>query len=178
MLQAAGLDTIFTCTESFENSYCEIEGFIYPVKGATYGDDTDFMFMLPLERGSATPFYFDGFKGTGTDTVQINGSFIQSVNPLTNNELDRVSINNYRILNRYNRKPGETDPDSTANTIMPTLYNNTAPLILIITDTFWVFQVGQRPKYYTSREWMDIFKNDYPEKFAQLRKMVSKVLSQ
>jgi hypothetical protein len=179
MLQAANLDTIFTCTESFENSYSEIEGFVYPIKGVTYGDNTDFMFMVPLERGSATPFYYDGFKSNnGTDTVKISGVFLQQINPFVpDSTYNKVDVNNYAILNRYDKEPNKPDPDNT-NFTVPTKYNNTAPNILIITDSFWVFQIGKLPKYYCNgREFMDILQSDYPAKFSQLVGTIKEILS-
>jgi hypothetical protein len=183
MLQAASLDTIFTCTESFENSYTQIEGFVYPVKGATYGDNTDFMFMVPLERGSATPFYFDGYKGTGgQDTVTISGTFITQINPLVTtasvagSDYNKVNIDNYYVLNRFNKIPNNPNPDNTALTV-PFMINSQAPYILIIVDSFWVFQVGKQPKYYCSgREWSDILQSDYNAKYQQLNTQIANLL--
>jgi hypothetical protein len=180
-LQAAGLDTIFTCTESFENSYSEIEGFVYPVRGITYGDNTDFMYMIPLERENATPFTFDGYKGSGSESIRITGQFIQQINPLqpeNTSIYNKVQIDNYAILNRYDKEPGKTDPDNpTSQFTVPVKPNTCYPFVLIVTDSFWVFQVNQMPKYYcTGREWSEILQSDYNAKFNQLVDKIKNIL--
>jgi hypothetical protein len=134
--------------------------------------------MIPLERGSASPFYFDGFIGTGNDTVTISGIFIQAINPLAAaGTYAKVDIDNYWTLNRFNKEPNKPDPDLPAVNI-PALINSQAPLIFIITDSFWVFQVGKQPKYYMdySKQWMDILQKDYPAKFNQLAGIVNDIL--
>jgi hypothetical protein len=177
-LEAAGLDTIFTCTESFENSISEIDGFTYPIRGATYGDNTDFIFMVPLERSSASPFYFDGYNGSGTDTVKLTGVFLSQRDPRPDISSSlSVPVNNYSILNRYEKEPGQPDPNNPSYTYQ-TKINNTFPMVLIISNSYWVFQVGKQPKYYSNnRTWMDILETDYNPKFQQLSQQVRNALS-
>jgi hypothetical protein len=71
-------------------------------------DNTDFVFVLPVERQSANAFFFDGLNsGADTENITITGKFIVDKN---NNKIDT-----YAILNRndneaitsesYNRTP-------------------------------------------------------------------------
>jgi hypothetical protein len=134
--------------------------------------------MIPLERSSASPFYFDGFKGSGNDIIKIEGTFLPQENPKpVSNAYSKIFVDNYAVLNRYEKEPGQPDPDNT-NFITPTKFNTTFPLLLIISDSFWVFQVGKMPRYVNNgRTWMEILEQDYNSKFQQLTQQVKQALS-
>jgi hypothetical protein len=59
-LEAMGLDTILQCTESLENSYLNPPSHLFPTRDRSVSDNTDFVFVIPVERASANAFFFDG----------------------------------------------------------------------------------------------------------------------
>jgi hypothetical protein len=109
-------------------------------------DNTDFVFILPVERQSANAFFFDGLdSGPDTENITITWKFIVNKN---NNKIDT-----YSILNRNDNKA-----------ITPESYNKTPPILALITDTFGLFtsKNGGSVEYNTKESWNDLFGNRYP----------------
>jgi hypothetical protein len=91
-LEAMGLDTILQATESLEQSYIS-PPYLPPTRDRSISDNTDFVFVLPVERLSANAFFFDGLDGgADTENVTITGTFIT--------DKDGNKVDNYTFLNR------------------------------------------------------------------------------
>jgi hypothetical protein len=76
-LEATGLDTILQCTENFEQSITSPLSYLYPTRDRSMSDNTNFIFVLPVERQSANAFFFDGLdSGPDTENITITGNFI------------------------------------------------------------------------------------------------------
>jgi hypothetical protein len=56
-LEAVGLDTILQATESLEQSYIFPSSYLPPTHDRSISDNTDFVFVLPVERLSANAFF-------------------------------------------------------------------------------------------------------------------------
>jgi hypothetical protein len=155
-LEAANLDSVLPCTESFETSYTTMPTYNYPVRDRSKSDDTDFGFILPTERGSANAFFFDGVNST-SETIQLKG--VPMNIDLYGNQIP-ADLNTYYRLNRNNdvhNAEGHTDK-----------INRTAPILSLVSDTFFIFQVGKIATYETSRTWNEIFREKYPELYNKL----------
>jgi hypothetical protein len=151
-LEAMGLDTILQCTESLEQSYLSPPSHEYPVRDRSAFDNSDFVFVIPVERESANAFFFDGLdSGADTENVTISGKFIQ--------DGEGHKIDNYAILNRNNN-----------TTITEASYNRTPPILCLVTDTFWLFtsRNGGTVEYNTKETWNELFQKRYPELYNQL----------
>jgi hypothetical protein len=151
-LEAMGLDTILQCTESLEQSYTSPVSYKAPTRDRSASDNTDFVFVIPVERQSANAFFFDGLdSGADTENITLSGKFITDKD---NNKLDT-----YAILNRN---------DVTA--ITTASYNRTPPIICLVSDTFWLFtsENGGTVEYNTRETWNDLFAKRYPEIYKRL----------
>jgi hypothetical protein len=150
-LEAMGLDTVLQCTESLEQSITSPPSYLRPVRDRSLSDNTDFVFVIPLERASANAFFFDGLdSGENTETVTISGKFIRD-------SLNR-SIDTYAILNRNDDAATEAS------------YNRTPPLVCLVTDTFWLFTShnGGTVEYNTKETWAELFEKRFPEIYNRL----------
>jgi hypothetical protein len=58
-LESMGLDTILQATESLEQSYISPPSYQIPTRDRSISDNTDFVFVIPVERLSANAFFFD-----------------------------------------------------------------------------------------------------------------------
>jgi hypothetical protein len=165
-LEAANLDSVLPCTESFENSYTTIPTYQYPVRDRSKGDDTDFGFILPTERGSANAFFFDGVNSS-SETIQLKGSPL-SVD-LEGNQIP-AELNTYYRLNRNNEVPGTNG--------MPDKINRTSPILSLVSDTFFIFQAGKLAVYETGHTWNEVFRDRYPEIYDNLVRLASQVYAE
>jgi hypothetical protein len=92
-LEAMGLDTILQATESLEQSYISPPSYQYPTRDRSISDNTDFVFVLPVEREFANAFFFDCIdSGADIEKVTITGTFIT--------DKDGNKVDNYAFLNR------------------------------------------------------------------------------
>jgi hypothetical protein len=88
-----GLDTILQATESLKQSYISPPSYQFPVYDRSVRDNTDFVFVIPVERLNANAFFFDGLdSGVDTENVTITGIFIT--------DKDGNKVDNYTFLNR------------------------------------------------------------------------------
>jgi hypothetical protein len=53
--------------------------------------------------------------------------------------------------------------DSVANDI-----NTTAPIIALVSDSFFVFQTGKKAHYETTQTWNELFSTKFPSIYSQL----------
>jgi hypothetical protein len=56
-LEAVGLDTILQATESLEQSYISPPSYQFPTHDRSISDNTDFVFVIPVERESANALF-------------------------------------------------------------------------------------------------------------------------
>jgi hypothetical protein len=151
-LEAMSLDTILQCTESLEQSYTSPPSYQYPTRDRSCRDNSDFVFVVPVERESANAFFFDGLdSGANTENVTISGRFITDAN---NNRIDT-----YHILNRNNN-----------TVITDSSYNRTPPIICLVSDSFWLFTShnGGSVEYNTKETWNELFSKRFPNIYNRL----------
>jgi hypothetical protein len=152
-LEAMGLDTILQCTESLEASYTSPPSYLTPVRDRSARDNSDFVFVIPVERESANAFFFDGLdSGANTENVTISGKFIHDGRGHL--------LDTYYNLNRNNVT--QTTAES---------YNRTPPILCLVTDTFWLFtsRNGGTVEYNTKETWNELFEKRYPNLYQQLK---------
>jgi hypothetical protein len=151
-LESMGLDIVLQCTESLERSFILPPSYLYPTKDRSVSDNTDFVFVIPVERESANAFFFDGLdSGADTENVTISGKIIVDAK---NNKME-----NYVNLNR-NDNSQFTDAS----------YNRSPPILCLVTDTFWIFtsKNGGTVEYNTKETWNELFSRRYPEIYQRL----------
>jgi hypothetical protein len=151
-LEAMALDNILKCTESLEHSYTSPPSYLYPTRDRSLYDNTDFVFVLPVQRQSANAFFFDGLdSGADTENVTISGKFIV--------DKDNNKIDTYAILNRNND-----------TVITPDSYNRASPILCLVSDTFWLFtsKNGGTVEYSTKETWNELLSRRYPQIYNQL----------
>jgi hypothetical protein len=151
-LEAMGLDTILQCTESLERSYIQPPTWNYPVRDRSLEDNSDFVFVIPVERESANAFFFDGLDSNGnSENVTLTGKFVT--------DTQGNKINTYYNLNRHNNTV-ENDAS----------YNRTPPTICLVSDTFWLFTShnGGQVEYNTRDTWNKLFQERFPRLFDKL----------
>jgi hypothetical protein len=164
---ACCLDGVLQCTESFENSQNIIPMFDYPIRDRTFGDNSEHIIKMPLERISTNSFFFDGIS-LGAESVRVIGNFMKDEPPDGNYRLK----NNYYILNRHNYEPGKINPE-TGQGIVTAEYNVTAPLFITVHDTFGILGVGQKAIYNITSTFNEVFSQNYPDLFTQLLNAIS-----
>jgi hypothetical protein len=151
-LEAMGLDTILQCTESLEHSYTTPPSYLTPTRDRSFCDNSDFVFVLPVERESANAFFFDGLdSGPNSENVTLSGKLI--------NDKEGHTVDTYHILSRNDN----TDTTST-------YWNKTPPILCLVTNTFWLFtsKNGGSVEYNTKDTWNDLFSKRYPEIYNRL----------
>jgi hypothetical protein len=152
-LEAIGLDTILQATESLEQSYISPPSYQFPTRDKSVRDNTDFVFVIPVERLSANAFFFDGLdSGADTENVTITGTFIT--------DKDGNKIDNYTFLNRNDNRVVSRSES----------YNRTPPIMRFVTDTFWLFTShnGGSVEYNTKETWDELFKKRYLSIYQRL----------
>jgi hypothetical protein len=150
-LEAMGLDTILQCTESLEQSYVSPPYHKGPTRDRSFFDNTDFVFVLPVERESANAFFWDGLdSGANTENITLSGRFIT--------DKDGYKMNTYYALNR--------NSDAANNGEV----NTTPPIICLVSDSFWVFTStnGGTVEYNTKETWNDFFSKRFPDLYNAL----------
>jgi hypothetical protein len=151
-LEAMGLDTILQCTESLEQSYTSPPSYKYPTRDRSIRDNSDFVFVIPVERESANAFFFDGLdSGPNTENVTISGR------PITDKENHKIDT--YSILNRNNNQAITQDS-----------YNRTPPILSLVSDSFWLFTShnGGTVEYNTKETWNELFSKRFPNIYQKL----------
>jgi hypothetical protein len=148
-LEVTNLDSILSCTESFENSHVNIPTYKAPIRDRSAGDNTDFVWVLPTERSNANAFFFDGVASRN-ETISLRANLLQ----LTESDGSTSIVDTYYRLNRN---------DSVANEV-----NTTAPIIALVSDSFFVFQTGKKAHYETTQTWNELFSSRFPNIYSKL----------
>jgi hypothetical protein len=169
-LEAANLDSILPCTESFENSYCTRPTYKFPIRDRSKGDDTDFSFIIPTERNSANAFFFDGITSRN-ETITLRG---QTLTERTGAGGTIEPVDTYYILNRNEENPSQPIPGGTGN--YPYKYNTASPILALVSDSFFIFQYDKLAVYESGRTWKDIFEERFPGLSRKLRVAAQKEL--
>jgi hypothetical protein len=148
-LEAMGLDAFLQCTESLEQSYVSPPYHRTPTRDRSFFDNTDFVFVLPVERESANAFFWDGLdSGADSENITLSGRFIT--------DKDGHKLDTYYSLNR----------NDDTNIVL----NTTPPIICLVSDSFWLFTShnGGTVEYNTKETWNELFSKRFPELYKQL----------
>jgi hypothetical protein len=154
-LEATNLDGILSCTESFESSYVCPPTYKYPIRDRSKSDNTDFVWVLPTERSSGNAFFFDGIYSRN-ETISLRGNLLN----LRNDDGTSAVVDTYYILNRNDNVPN--------GTTIPYQYNTAAPIIALVSDSFFIFQTGKNAHYETSLTWNEVFAQRFPDIYKKL----------
>jgi hypothetical protein len=148
------LDSILACTESYESSFTSIPTYKYPVRDRSKSDNTDFVVSIPTERSNANAFFFDGVFSRN-ETITLRGNLLS----LTNVDGEQRVVDTYYILNR-----NADQPTGQENTI----YNKTAPILCLVSDSFFMFATDRKAVYETTLTWNETFSKNYPDIYQKL----------
>jgi hypothetical protein len=151
-LESCNLDTILCPTESFENSYLKKVCPYFPYRQRSEEDDTDFLMIFNLERQSANAFFADPVN-SANESIALTGS--PQSQGMGNAATRAGGGDVYYYLNAEN----ENDEEQ---------HNHTAPILAVVSDTFWLFSSSEKPQYETSTSWNDTLQKSYPEIFQRL----------
>jgi hypothetical protein len=92
-----GLDTILQAAESLEQSYISPPSYQFPTYDRSVMDNTNFIFVILVERLSANAFFFNGLDSRADiENVTITSTFIT--------DKDRNNVDNYTFLNRNDNR--------------------------------------------------------------------------
>jgi hypothetical protein len=141
--ESCNLDTILPPTESFEDSYKNKVCSEFPYRQRSIADDTDFLLIFNLQRQSANAFFADPVNSSN-ETISVNGSPKKQ-------ELGDV----YYILNAE-------------NDALELKYNHAKPILIIVSDTFWMFSSKSRCQYVTDMSWNECLNKYYPDIYQRL----------
>lgn len=151
--ESCTLDTILCPTQSFENSYLKKVCPYYPMRQRCSEDDTDFLMIFNLERQSSNTFFADPVNSTN-ESITLTGS--PQVQRIEDSE-HKTGGDTYYYLNAENDKT-----DDAAH------HNHTAPILAIVSDSFWLFSTTERPTYEISAGWNETLGKHYPDVMARL----------
>jgi hypothetical protein len=135
-MEAAGLNDFWHCLELHERSFSQLTDTRYPIRGRTDGDDTDFFYLIQLERSGANLWFFDGMNEVNV-SVRLHATFLKAYNE--KGELIGLRDNIY-ILNEDNFEPGKADPDYKGNGTPPFTtqqVNVASPIMITVRDTLF-----------------------------------------
>jgi hypothetical protein len=154
-LENMNLDNIFPCTESLENSFTTIPTFEYPVRDRSKSDNTDFVLTIPTERSNANAFFFDGVFSRN-ETITLRGSPLS----VPNQNGDMTIVDTYYVLNRNNDVPGVNNVQE--------INNKTAPILCLVSDSFFIFTSNRKAAYETTLTWNEAFAKNFPGIYQSL----------
>jgi hypothetical protein len=84
---------------------------------------------------------------------------------LTNAEGQQSIVDTYYILNRNGDQPtGRND----------TVFNKTAPILCLVSESFFLFATDRKAVYETSLTWNETFSKNYPNIYQQLVGSISR----
>jgi hypothetical protein len=168
-MEAAGLNDFWHCLESHERSFSQLTETRYPVRGRTDGDDTDWFYLIQLERSGANPWFFDGLNETGVN-VRLHATFLKAYDET--GQLIGLRDNLF-ILNEDNFESNQPDPDYKGNGNPPFVtqeINVTSPLLITVRHTYFLLDVNQGGiKYIANDSWKNILPNYYSEVFNETK---------
>ncbi|GHU21436.1 hypothetical protein FACS189472_14110 [Alphaproteobacteria bacterium] len=152
-MESCNLDTILCPTQSFENSYLKKVCPYFPMRQRCSEDDTDFLLIFNLERQSFNAFFADPVNSTN-ESITLTGS--PQVQGIQDTE-HKTGGDTYYYLN------AEGDQvDDEAH------HNHTAPILAIVSDSFWLFTTTERPTYEIAAGWNETLMKHYPDVLRRL----------
>jgi hypothetical protein len=169
-IKAAGLNDFWDCLESHEISFSQLTETRYPVRGRTDGDDTDWFYLIQLERSGANLLFFDGIDDNNVN-IKLTSSLFKAFDE--NNQIIRLRDNMF-ILNRDNFEPNKPNPDykgngTPSNTVQE--LNIMSPMLIIVRNTYFLLDLDKgRIKYVFNESWKSILTNYYTEIYHELQK--------
>jgi hypothetical protein len=95
-------------------------------------------------------------------SVKLTGKFIT-----TQDKFDKTTgcMDNLWLLNENDREPNKPDPEYKGTGAAPTVaaeYNLTPPMIFLVHNCFFKFDVSRELIYIPNRRWSEILAQDYP----------------
>ncbi|GHU23818.1 hypothetical protein FACS189472_16800 [Alphaproteobacteria bacterium] len=147
-MEACYLDSpVCAPTESFETSYLKKVCPYAPYRQRREKDDTEFVMIFNLKRQSSNAFF--------SDTVT---SANETICPPQMGKLEEGKGGDcYYFLNMENDK---SDDDNHRN--------RTAPILITVSDVFWLFSTGERAIYETAVGWNECLAKHFPQVLAKL----------
>ncbi|GHU19232.1 hypothetical protein FACS189472_08720 [Alphaproteobacteria bacterium] len=152
-LESCNLDTILCPTQSFENSYLKKTCPYYPMRQRCSEDDTDFLMIFNLERQSSNAFFSDPVNSSNESITLTGSPQVQGIQDAEH----KTGGDTYYYLNAE-----DDQVDDEAH------HNHTAPILAIVSDTFWLFTTTDRPVYEISAGWNETLGKHYPDVLRRL----------
>jgi hypothetical protein len=146
-IQANLLDVGFSCTENFENSILLKYGTGDSNKFFTYTDVTNFAFSIPISIPCTNSFFEEGANSAQNTVISLTGK------PISESENPYYNIS-------------DTNP-TTGKQANPEMKNQTAPILVLVSNTFFAFSVNNEGwgecRYETNKSWNQFFAQYYPD---------------
>ncbi|GHU20318.1 hypothetical protein FACS189472_11450 [Alphaproteobacteria bacterium] len=152
-LESCNLDTILCPTQSFENSYLKKVCPYYPARQRCSEDDTDFLMIFNLERQSSNAFFADPVNSSN-ESITLTGS------PQSQGVGDYAAHKGGDVYYYLNAENDTTDDEAHKN--------HTAPILAIVSDSFWLFTTTDRPTYEIATGWNETLAKHFPEVMSRL----------
>jgi hypothetical protein len=109
---------------------------------------------IHTEKNNTNASFFDGVFSRN-ETITLRSNLLS----LPNSNGDQQQINTYNVLNRNNDKQeGQAD----------TIYNKTAPILCLVSDSFFIFSSNRRTMYKTTLTRNKTFSRKYPQIYGLL----------
>jgi hypothetical protein len=144
-LESCNLDTILPTTESV----CPYG----PARQRSQSDDTDFLMIFNLERQSSNAFFSDPVNSTNESITLTGSPQSQGMGDFDANTGGDV----YFFLN----DESDSDDDDAHK-------NHTAPILSVVSDTFWLFTTTERPVYEIGMSWNECLAKHFPDVLRRL----------
>jgi hypothetical protein len=152
-LESCNLDTGLCPTQSFETSYNKKSCPYFPFRQRCEEDDTDFLMIFNLERQSSNAFFADPVNSANESITLTGGPQAQGIGDPVNKTGGDV----YYFLNAEN---DQTDDEAHKN--------HTAPILAVVSDTFWLFSTKERPLYEIGMTWNECLAKNFPQVLQRL----------
>jgi hypothetical protein len=141
-MEAAGLNDFWHCLESHERSFSQLTETRHPIRGRTDVDDTDWFYLIQLERLGANPWFFDSLNESNVN-VKLHGNYLKVFDE--NGNLIGLRDNLF-ILNQDNFEPNKPDPNYKGNGTPPFVtqeVNVESPILITVRDTYFLLDVDK-----------------------------------
>jgi hypothetical protein len=164
-MEAAGLNDFWYCLESHERSFSQFKEPRYPARGRTDGDDTDWFYLIQLERSASNPWFFDCLNESNAN-VKLHATFLKAFDET--GQLIGLRGNLF-ILNEDNFEPNKPDPDYKGNGTPPFVtqeVNVVSPILITVHHMYFLLDVERGGiTYVANKSWKQILPNYYGEEF-------------
>jgi hypothetical protein len=167
-MEADGLNDFWHYLESHERSFSQVTEIKFPVRGRTDGDDTNWFYLIQLERSGVNPWFFDGLNNPNVNT-KITGAYLKAFDE--NGTLICLRDNMF-ILNEENLQSNIPDPEYKGGNTTPTTVqeiNIVSLNFLIVLDTYFLLDADGDIKYIGNESWKEILPHYYSEIFSKLQ---------